>query len=223
MEDSPISIEPLLTDLFAQTMAWHEDNDFINGTGANMPMGVLTAPCLITRTRTGCGIAYLDLVNMWSSMYPGGHQRAVWLVSPSTLPDLMTACASCKDSDCSDISTSHSPVYIAGDPANAAVSPYGTVFGRPVIITEHCQAARTTGDILLCDFSQYLIGGKAGRTGPQMDKSIHLKFDYDETAFRAVMRYDGQPWWSEPLTPKYPTGGTDNTDELSPFIALSTQ
>jgi len=78
-------------------------------------------------------------------------------------------------------------------------------------------------DILLCDFSQYLIGGKAGRTGPQMDKSIHLKFDYDETAFRAVMRYDGQPWWSEPLTPKYPTGGTDNTDELSPFIALSTQ
>ena len=25
MEDSPISIEPLLTDLFAQTMAWHED------------------------------------------------------------------------------------------------------------------------------------------------------------------------------------------------------
>ncbi len=92
-------------------------------------------------------------------------------------------------SDCSDISTTHTPVYVAGDPANAAVSPFGTIFGRPVVITEHCQAARTTGDIILADFSQYLIGGKAGRTGPAMDKSIHLRFDYDEVAFRAVMRY----------------------------------
>jgi len=223
LEDSPISIEPMINDLFGQAIAFQEDNDFINGTGANMPLGIMNSGCLITRTRSGCGISYLDLVNMWSSMYAGGHQQAVWLVAPSTLPDLMTACVSCKDSDCSDITTSHTPVYVGGDPANAAVSPYGTIFGRPVIITEHCQAPRVAGDIILADFSQYLIGGKAGRNSPAMDKSIHLKFDYDEVAFRAVLRYDGQPHWSEPLTPKHPTGGTDNTNELSPFIILSTQ
>ena len=223
LEDSPISLEPFLNGLFGQAIAFQEDNDFINGTGANMPLGIMNSGALITRTRQGCGISYLDLVNMWSSMYAGGHERSVWLVGPATLPDLMTACVHCLDSDCSDISTSHTPIYVAGDPANASVSPYGTVFGRPVIITEHCQATRVAGDIILADLSQYLIGGKAGRTGPQMDKSIHLKFDYDEVAFRAVMRYDGQPRWSEPLTPKHPTGDADNTNELSPFICLSTQ
>ncbi len=97
LEDSPISLEPFLNNLFGQAMSFQEDNDFINGTGANMPLGIMKADALITKSRQGCGISYLDLVNMWSSMYPGGHQRAVWLVGPSTLPDLMTACVSCKD------------------------------------------------------------------------------------------------------------------------------
>jgi len=186
-----------------------------------MPLGILNAGSLITRTRQGYYLNYLDICSMWASMYPAGHKNAVWLISPSLLPHLFTMCAICLDSDGSDLSCGAHPVYIPGD--GAAGKPYGTLLGRPVIVTEHCQARGVKGDIYLCDWSQYLIAGKSGRSGPDFAKSIHLKFDYDETAFRAVLRFDGQPWWSEPLTPKYPTGGSDNTDELSPFICLSSQ
>jgi hypothetical protein len=47
--------------------------------------------------------------------------------------------------------------------------------------------------------------------------SIHVKFDYDESVFRFVMRVDGQPWRASALTPY--KGGSSNT--LSHFIALS--
>ena len=50
LEDSPISMEPLLTDLFGQAIAFTEDDDFINGTGVNMALGVLNAGCTITQT-----------------------------------------------------------------------------------------------------------------------------------------------------------------------------
>ncbi|GAG20299.1 unnamed protein product, partial [marine sediment metagenome] len=92
--------------------------------------------------------------------------------------------------------------------------PYGTLFGRPVIVTEHCQTAGTSGDIILGDWSQYLIGGKTSGGAPKLDTSVHIKFDYDEVAFRAVLRNDGRPWWQSALTPKH------GTNTLGPFVAL---
>ena len=178
LEDSPISIEPLLTNLFGQAIGWHEDNDFINGTGTDMSLGIMNAGSLITRTRQGYYLNYLDVCSMWSSLWPMGQKNAIWLVSPSLLPYLFTMCAICLDSDGSDLSCGAHPVYVPGNGASG--TPYATIFGRPVITTEHCQAAGTTGDIILADFSQYLVAGKAGRSAPSMDKSMHLRFDYDK-------------------------------------------
>lgn len=48
--------------------------------------------------------------------------------------------------------------------------------------------------------------------------SIHLRFDYGETAFRFMFEIDGQPWIAEPLTP---FKGSANT--LSPFVTLATR
>jgi len=48
MEDSPISLEPILTRMFTEALAWQMDNVFINGTGAGKPLGVINAPCLIS-------------------------------------------------------------------------------------------------------------------------------------------------------------------------------
>lgn len=137
--------------------------------------------------------------------------NSVWLISPSMIPYVYTACITCTGSDGSDL-TGH-PVMLPS--AGASASPYNTIFGRPVIVTEHCQAAGTSGDIYLADFSQYLIGGKSAGGAPKMDSSIHLAFDKDEVAFRAVLRNDGAPWWQSTLTPKF------GTATLSPFIALS--
>jgi hypothetical protein len=50
----------------------------------------------------------------------------------------------------------------------------------------------------------------------QFASSIHLRFDYDQTAFRFVFRIDGQPWWPTAATPLYAT-----SDTLSPFVTLA--
>jgi hypothetical protein len=49
------------------------------------------------------------------------------------------------------------------------------------------------------------------------DMSIHLRFDYNETAFRFLFAMDGQPWLNAPLTPFH------GTNTLSPFVALATR
>lgn len=215
LEDSPISIEPLLNTMFGKTIAWKEDNDFINsGTGAGMPLSVLNAACTVSVTRDAGDqyLNYQDIANMWSRLHPASMANSVWLINNSLLPYLMGMCHVCKDDNGSDISCGATPVYIPSN--SAAGSPYGTLLGRPVIVTEHCSAKGSSGDIMLCDFSQYLIGGKAGKTTPTWESSIHVSFLTDETAFRAVLRNDGKPWWETYLSPKH------GSATLSPFIVL---
>ncbi len=188
-------------------------NDFINGTGTNQALGILNSGALITFNRNPAAgyLSYLDLCNMWARLHPASMANSVWLISPSLIPYLYTACITCTGSDGSDLS-GH-PVMLPS--AGASASPFNTIFGRPVIVTEHCQVAGTSGDIYLCDWSQYLVGGKSGAGTPKFESSIHLSFNTDETAFRAVTRTDGQPWWKSALTPKF------GTNTLSPFIALN--
>lgn len=51
LEDSPISMEPLLTTCFSDAFAWTMDNILLNGTGAGQPLGILNAACLIGITK----------------------------------------------------------------------------------------------------------------------------------------------------------------------------
>jgi len=207
LEDSPVSMEPLLTAMFAEAISFQEDDDYINGTGAGMPLGILGAPCTITVDAEGGQAAdtiqWANIIKMWSRLHPRSANRAVWLANPDTFPQLATMSQT--------VGTSEVPVYL---PANgAADAPYGTLMGRPLILTKKCQTLGDRGDIVLADFSQYLVGTKA--RGLSVAQSIHLRFDYDQTAFRFTLRYDGQPWWPAPLTPKY------STATLSPFVTLA--
>ena len=66
------------------------------------------------------------------------------------------------------------------------------------------------------DFSQYLVGQKAGiGGGVKTAYSIHLKFDYDQNVYRIVLRIDGQPWWPSALTPHR------GTNTVSPVVELA--
>lgn len=206
LEDSPISMEPLLSAMFAEAIAFQEDDDYINGTGAGMPLGVLSAPCSITvdpeDAQSPGTILWANIIKMWSRLHPRSANRAVWLANPDTFPQLATMSQQAGDSAV--------PVYL---PANgAAGAPFGTLMGRPLILTKKCRSLGQTGDIILADFSQYLVGTKA--SGLAVAQSIHLRFDYDQTAFRFTLRYDGQPWWPAPLVPRY------SSATLSPFVML---
>jgi len=209
IEDSPIAIEPLLRRLFGQAINFVQDSDYLVGDGVNKPLGAFNSanPSLITATaETGQGantIVWENIVNMWSRLYPAGHQNAVWVAHPETFPQLSKMAVA--------VGTGGVPVWIPGQSASNA--PYTTLMGRPLIISEKMQALGTAGDIGLADFSQYLTGEKGD--GLKTASSMHVRFVTDEMAFRFVLRYDGQPWWTTTLTP------IRGSNTYSPFIILS--
>ena len=205
LEDSPISMQPLLKAAFTDALAWTLDGVFINGTGAGQPLGIMNAPALISVAKesgqAADTIQYENILNMYARLWR--TQGAVFLANRDTLPRLATMNL--------PVGTGGIPVW---QPANAAAgSPNNTLMGLPLIFTEHCRTLGDVGDIILADWSQYLVGQKSG--GLKFASSIHLKFNYDQTAFKFTLRIDGQPWWKSAMTPRY------GTDTLSPFVALA--
>ena len=110
------------------------------------------------------------------------------------------------------VGTGGIPVYMPA--GGLSQSPYGTLYGKPVLPVWQCQTLGTKGDIIFADLSQYLLAEKGGIDAAS---SIHVKFVYDETAFRFVMRVDGQPWWNSALMPY------KGTNTQSPFVVLDTR
>lgn len=206
--DSVIALESYLTRKFGQAIAFVEDDDFLNGTGANMAVGAFHAsnPSLITVTAVGgqgaATIIAENIAAMWARLYPAGQANAIWIANIETFPQLFSMGLA--------VGAGGIPVWMPA--GGIAGKPYETLMGRPLIYSEKMQALGTAGDIGLADFSQYLIGERGGL---QMASSIHLKFDYDMTSFRFVLRYDGQPSWLSTLTPKRGSAA------LSPFVVLN--
>lgn len=210
LEDSPMSLVPILNTMFAMAIAFEEDDDYLMGNGVARPLGAFNAgnPCLIAQAiepgQPINTIVWQNIARMWSRLHPASMRNAIWVANNECFPQLATMSMA--------VGTGGVPVWM---PANgAADTPFGTLMGRPLILCEKMQALSTQGDIGLADFTQYLMGEKAGGN-LKTATSIHLRFDYDETAFRWVLRYDGQPWWLSALTPKR------GVNTLSPFVVLA--
>lgn len=208
LQDSAVALGPYLTRKFGAAIAFVEDDDFLNGTGANMALGMFTTgnPSLVSVTaETGQGantIVAENIGKMWARMYPAGQPKSVFVANIETFPQLFGMALA--------VGSGGVPIWMPA--GGISGKPYETLMGRPLIYSEKMQALGTAGDIGLADMSQYIVGD---RGGPQIASSIHLKFDYDETAFRFVLRYDGQPSWLSTLTPKR------GSATLSPFVVLS--
>ncbi|MDD4994774.1 MAG: phage major capsid protein [Candidatus Pacebacteria bacterium] len=208
MEDSVAALDAWLTRKFTQAISFVEDDDFLSGDGSGKALGAFNAanPSIVTVTAvSGQGantIIAENIIGMWARMYSAGKKRAVWVANPETFPQLATMSLA--------VGTGGVPIWMPA--GGLAAAPYETLMGRPLLYSEKMQALGTAGDIGLADFSQYIIGQKGG---VQVASSIHLKFDYDETSFRFVLRYDGQPTWKKYLTPKR------GSATLSPFIVLN--
>ena len=211
LEDSIISMEPLLKGKSADVIAWKVDEALMRGTGAGQPQGILNASCRITQAKEAgqpAGtIVYNNITKMYSRVYPQCLKNAVWVANINTFPQLASMVI--------PVGTGGSAAYM---PANGlSGKPYDMLMGKEILWTEHASSVGTVGDVMLVDWSQYLIGQKVGKgAGIQFASSIHLKFDFDQTAFRFVLRLDGQPWWPTYFTPK--RGST-----LGPIVELATR
>jgi len=209
LEDSPISLEPILTKAFGDAFAWTMDEIIINGTGAGQPLGVINASCAVSvsgeTSQTTDTIVWANVVKMLARLPSQSYKNAVWLHGPDSLPDMLRLNQA--------VGTGGSTVIIAS--GQGVQTPPVPLLGLPRIVTEHAQKLGDAGDLMLVDFSQYVLGQKRGR-GLVADSSIHLKFDYRQTAFRFSFRMDGQPWWRTYMTPRYAT-----THYMSPVVLLA--
>ena len=168
----------------------------INGDGVGKPLGILRSGSLISATRTdGSKIDAYDIGRMWARRLPG-YNDYVWFVNPAVYPQLL------------NMTIGDMPVYA---PSVRPDVPFGSLLGRPVIENEYCPNLGTAGDILLASPSAYALITKGGI---EAASSIHIKFDYDETAFRFVYRVDGQPYYNAAIT------AYDAVNTVSPFVAL---
>ena len=210
LDDSPISIEPLLNTMAAEALAFQLDEDFIFGTGAGEALGIENANALVGITGTvTSSINSADVLEMWSRLLPSSQGKAIWLANLDTFATLASLVIG--------TATVNQAVGLLQYNAGGISAPtFTTMLGRPIFFTEHCETLGTSGDIILADWSQYLVGQKAGGA-MKAATSIHLKFLTDEVAFRFVMRYDGQPWMQAPLTPKH------SSKTLSPFVDIDTR
>lgn len=200
IDDSIVSMGQLLADVFSQTIAFEEDVSFLTGNGVNKPLGIINAGATVTVPRGTTGsVTTVDLVNMLARFYRRGGSP-VWVINQSVLPDIYKL----KDENSNYI-------LLPGFNGNISTALPTTIYGIPVVVTEKVPAKGSIGDIMLADMRYYLIGDRQRLT---IEESMHVKFKYDEKAWRFVQRVDGMPWLDSAITPR--AGGST----ISPFVIL---
>jgi len=210
LEDAA-ALEGVIRTGFASEFGFLLDDAIVNGVGAGQPLGILNAGCLVSVTKeTGQKAATImaeNIIKMDSRLFPSSNTNAVWLINQNTKPQLYTMSLS--------VGTGGIPIYMPA--GGLSGQPYSTLLGKPVLPIEQAATLGTVGDIMLVDLAGGYILAEKG--GIKSDMSIHLRFNYDESVFRFVMRVDGQPIRAAALTPY--KGGAGSTQ--SHFVALETR
>lgn len=185
---------------FGRALGFEEDYHFLWGNGVNQPLGVMVAPATILHARTNnTGTPVIaDLAEMAERLLPGSWATAVWLMHPSVIGGL--AC---------DATT-------AANEGGILDLSIMTCLGRPIILTEKCAQAGTSGDVILADFKQYIVAHRNMEISASREVPGSYGFLTDETFWRVVLRVDGHPVMDAAVTPKL------GTDKLSAFVALTT-
>ena len=150
-----------------------------------------------------------NVLKMMARMPASSFKRSAWLVNQDVLPQLGGLAM---DVTKADGTAAGAGILYMQPQGLANQSAFGSILGRPIIVTEACQTVGTAGDIVLADMSKYLSVVKGGL---KTDYSIHLWFDQDLTAFKFTLRIGGQPWWASSVASR------DGSFALSPFVTLA--
>jgi len=208
LRNSPGTVSALLEKAAAEEIAFKIGDAIINGSGAGMPRGIVGhAGTKSVPKETGQAAASLVLENilkMENAMHVNYEPGAVWFINPEVRVALNAITF--------PVGTGGIPGYLP--PGGLSDSPYSLLRGKPVIPIEYCSALGTVGDIIYANLSAY---GAAVRGMVDSQYSMHLKFDYAQTAFRMIFEMDGQPFLNAPITPFKGSATT------SPIVTLATR
>lgn len=207
VQDSVLSADALVNDIFPTAMSFQEDQAYLTGTGVDQPQGVLSAPSMITVAKqsgqAASTIVWENVVGMYARMLPQSLSNAVWLCAPDALPQLFTMGLA--------VGTGGGPMMIPWGEGTQA--PTLSLLGRPLVVTEKIPALGSAGQLAFLDFSKYLIGDRMAMTA---SRSTDYLFGQDMVAYKIIQRLDGRPWVQSAITP---ANGSSNT--LSPFVQLA--
>jgi HK97 family phage major capsid protein len=198
-----------LMQAMAEAVAWKEDDKFLDGTGAGMPLGIIGHAATTTiaiesgQTLAAAAVVTANIVKMFGQHKMRKRASTCWLYNKVDLFRWLATLSL-------DVGTGGS---IAGLISRLPGSPQMDMLGIPLVDSEHCKAAGTVGDILLCDFSEYIVADH--NRGADVARSMHLKFDAAQEAFRIIKYVDGQPRYSDEFTRQ------NSTNTSSPFVELA--
>src|SRR5947209_4994988 len=163
---------------------------------------MLTCSALIAVTRASAGkISYADVASILSRLLPSSLQRAIWVVHPYGLSDLI------------QLRDSSGRVVWVNALGGATEKVPGYLFGRPVFVSEKVPAYGTAGDLSLLDPGLYVIGD---RMSLEVAASEHVNFLKNQMTWRIVERVDGRPWIEKAITL------ADASSTVSPFVTINT-
>jgi HK97 family phage major capsid protein len=179
-------------------VAGKEDYVFLRGNGVGQPQGILTASGRKTVNRnTASSVLYVDVRSMLTALPADSWNSAVWVANQSVLPQIINL-----------VDAAGNTLFMVGDITKKVPS---TLFGLPVVFTGKTPTLGNTGDLMLVDFSYYLI--KEG-SGPYIASSEHVYFTTNKTVVKCFTMVDGQPWVKSPLTLE------DGSTTVSPYVIL---
>jgi HK97 family phage major capsid protein len=142
-------------------------------------------------------------------MYPNYLRNAAWLVHPDVTVQLHQLFVVAK----TDAGTTISAGGLVFNPEAQAGAPFGTLYGRPIFYTQHCETVGDVGDVILADLAQYRSVVKG--TGIQSMASPHFWFDQDVMAFRFIFRMGGGPKFETTISPR------DGSNTMAAFLTIT--
>lgn len=211
LADASVSLPGILQRKAAKAIDFKINEAFIWGTGVGQPLGVMRSNALITQplefNQQVDTILHKNINGMYHKMRPELRAGARWYVHPNLEEQLEYITFL-------DQPTSGTVVPIYLPPGGLTASPYGTLKGRPVVPLEYMKDLGIKGDILFANFGQYVTLTKPGG-GIKYATSIHVRFLFEEQAFRFSFRIDGQSLWPAPLE------DYNGTTKRSPYVTLA--
>lgn len=189
----------------AAAVDWKVQDVLVNGTGAGMPLGIMSAPATVSQAKEGSQTAVTvnanNVAKMIGRLLKGGG-NIVWLANPDVMNQIYT------------MTLGNNAIWTPPT-EGFKQAPNGLLLGRPIIETDACQTLGTVGDLILVNLSGFRAITKSG--GMRLDRSMHLYFDQDLECFRLVFRLDARPKLQAAVSPK------NGSNTRSHFVTLATR
>lgn len=188
IEDAP-AIQSMLTTSFAEALNDALNNAIVNGDGVGKPLGILNSASKIEVAKkvgqAADTVVADNITAMWARLHRSARAGAVWLINQDVEAQLPL------------MVIGQQPVYLP--PGGLTGQMFGTIFGRPVVLSEEMEELGDANDIALFGGKSYLL---MRRRGPTLSSSLHFLFDQDLQSVKIVARYGGASKWRKTMTRK---------------------